>query len=55
MNNQNRDFYRDKKEIIADFSAGLISSDGSIDLLEKLERDYWLINYFRRTLLDLFT
>src|SRR5690625_5906335 len=52
MSKQNRAFYRDKKEILVGFSAGEISSDGSVVLLDKIERDHRLIHYFSKFLPD---
>ena len=46
-------FYRGNKSINFDFSAEEISSDGSILLLEKLERKHKLINFFSTTIPDL--
>ena len=45
-------FYRGNKKVSLDFSAEEISSDGSLILLEKLEREYKLINYFSKFLPD---
>src|SRR5690625_3789298 len=46
MRKRNRAFYLDKKEILVGFLAGEISSDGSVVLLDKIERDHRLIHYF---------
>ncbi len=46
-------FYRGKTAVSVDFSAKEISSDGSLILLEKLEREHKLINYFSNYLPDL--
>ncbi len=46
-------FYRGNKSISLDFSASEISSDGSLILLEKLEREHKLIRYFSQNLPDL--
>lgn len=46
MRTKNTAFYRGKTEVSVDFSAEEISSDGSIVLLEKLERQHKLISYF---------
>jgi len=46
LNTKNTVFYRGKKSISVDFSAEEISSDGSLVLLEKLEREHKLIRYF---------
>jgi len=45
-------FYRGKQEILIDFSASEISTDGSLVLLEKIEREYKLINKFSRYIPD---
>lgn len=46
-------FYRGKKEISVNFSASEISSDGSLILLEKIERSHKLIKKFSKFLPDL--
>lgn len=46
-------FYRDKKSVSLDFSSSEISSDGSLVLLEKLEREHKLISYYSNFLPDL--
>ena len=46
-------FYRGRKSISVDFSASEISSDGSLILLEKIEREYKLIKKFSKHLPDL--
>jgi len=46
-------FYRGNTSISVDFSAEEISSDGSLILLEKLEREHKLIKYFGKYLPDL--
>lgn len=46
MRNKNRAFYRGKTEVLVDFSAHEISSDGSAVLLDKIEREHKLIKYF---------
>ena len=46
MSHKNTLFYRNKKEISFDFSAEEISSDGSLLLLEKIERESKIIKYF---------
>jgi len=53
MSHKNTVFYRGKQAVSLDFSAEQISSDGSLILLEKLERDHQLINYFSKYLPDL--
>lgn len=45
-------FYRGKTEVIVDFSAEEISTDGSVILLEKLEREHQVIRYFSAYLPD---
>lgn len=52
MRNKNTAFYRGKTEISVDFSAGDISSDGAVVLLEKLEKRHGLIGYFSRYIQD---
>jgi hypothetical protein len=52
MSNKNTIFYRGKKEISVDFSAGEISSDGSVVLLEKLERKHGLLEHFGKLVPD---
>jgi len=46
-------FYRDHKAISVDFSASEISTDGSLILLEKIEREHKLIKKFGKHLPDL--
>ncbi len=46
-------FYRGNTSISVDFSASEISSDGSLILLEKIEREHKLINKFGKHLPDL--
>lgn len=46
-------FYRGNRSVSVDFSASEISSDGSLILLEKLEREHRLIKYFGKHLPDL--
>ncbi len=53
MSHKDTIFYRGNKSISVDFSASEISSDGSLILLEKLERDHGLINFFGKHLPDL--
>ena len=45
-------FYRGNTEILADFSAEAISSDGAVFLLEKLERKHQLLAQFSRFIPD---
>lgn len=45
-------FYRDNKSVSVDFSASEISSDGSLILLEKLERENKLIRHFSKFIPD---
>ncbi|WP_096686380.1 hypothetical protein [Ichthyobacterium seriolicida] len=44
MKNKNTLFYRGKTSVELNFSSSEISSDGSLIMLEKLERDHRLIN-----------
>jgi len=52
MRNKNAVFYRGNTAISVDFSAEQISSDGSIILLEKLERRHKLLRHFSKILPD---
>uniref|UniRef100_UPI00196A9A2F transposase n=4 Tax=Arenibacter latericius TaxID=86104 RepID=UPI00196A9A2F len=52
MSTKNTVFYRGKKSISVDFSAEEISSDGSLVLLEKIEREHKLIRYFSQFIPD---
>lgn len=52
MRNKNTVFFRGKVEVLANFSAEEISSDGSIILLEKLERKHKLIDYYSKLIPD---
>lgn len=52
MRNKNTAFYRGRQEVSVDFSAGDISTDGSVVLLEKLERTNKLIQYFSQYIPD---
>ncbi len=52
MRNKNTIFYRGKTEVSVDFSSGEISSDGSVILLEKLERQHKIIRYFSKYIPD---
>lgn len=53
MSNKDTIFYRKNKAISVDFSASEISSDGSLILLEKLEREHKIIKEFGKHLPDL--
>lgn len=53
MSNKDTIFYRKNKAISVDFSAAEISSDGSLILLEKLEREHKIIKEFGKHLPDL--
>jgi len=53
LNNKDTIFYRGNKSISVDFSSSEISTDGSLILLEKIERQHKLINYFSKYLPDL--
>lgn len=53
MSHKSTLFYRDKKSIYLDFSASEISTDGSLILLEKIEREHKLIEKFGKHLPDL--
>ncbi len=53
MSNKDTVFYRKNKEISIDFSASEISSDGSLILLEKIERKHKLIKKLSKYLPDL--
>jgi hypothetical protein len=53
LSNKDTLFYRGNKSISIDFSASEISSDGSLILLEKIEREYKLIKKFGKHLPDL--
>ena len=52
MSDSHTAFYRGNTKVSLDFSAEEISSDGSLILLEKLERDHKLIKYFSKFLPD---
>lgn len=52
MRNKTTAFYRGKTEVSVGFSAEEISSDGALVLLEKLEREHKLINYFSSLIPD---
>ncbi len=53
MSIKNTLFYRKDKAILIDFSASEISSDGSLILLEKIEREHKLLKKFSKILPDL--
>ncbi len=44
MSNKNTIFYRGKQSVSVSFSGSEISSDGSLILLDKIEKKYKLIN-----------
>jgi len=52
LSNKDTIFYRGNKSISVDFSASEISTDGSLILLEKIEREHKLINKFGKHLPD---
>ena len=52
MSNKNTVFYRGNTAISVDFSAEEISSDGSLILLEKLERRHKLLRHFSKFIPD---
>ena len=52
MSNKNTVFYRGKTEVSVDFSAEQISTDGSVLLLEKLERKHKLLRHFSKIIPD---
>ena len=52
MSTKNTLFYRGNQSVSVDFSASAISSDGSLILLEKLERDNKLLSHFAKLLPD---
>jgi hypothetical protein len=52
MRNKNTIFYKGKTEVSIDFSSEEISSDGSVILLEKLERKHKIIRYFSKFIPD---
>ncbi|MEO1253752.1 MAG: transposase [Bacteroidota bacterium] len=52
MSNKNTAFYRGNSQVLVDFSADKISSDGAVILLEKLERQHKLISYFSNYIQD---
>jgi len=53
LSNKNTLFYRGNTSISVNFSASEISTDGSLILLEKLEREHKLIKKFGKYLPDL--
>lgn len=53
MSTKDTIFYRGKKSISVDFSSSEISTDGSLILLEKIEREHKLIKKFGKHLPDL--
>lgn len=53
MSHKDTAFYRGNKQINFDFSAEKISSDGSVLLLEKLERKHKIISYFSNIIPDM--
>ncbi|WP_157776843.1 hypothetical protein [Ichthyobacterium seriolicida] len=48
MRNKNTLFYRGRTSVELNFSSSEISSDGSLIMLEKLERDHRLIHYYSK-------
>jgi len=52
LSNKDTVFYRGNQSIIIDFSAEEISTDGSLVLLEKIEREHKLIKYFAKYIPD---
>ncbi len=52
MSNKDTVFYRGNQSILIDFSASEISSDGSLILLEKIEREHKLIKKFSKYIPD---
>ncbi len=46
MSHKNKAFYQGNTEVSVDFSAEEISSEGVIVLLEKIEREHKLLDYF---------
>jgi hypothetical protein len=52
MAHKNTIFYRNKAAVTVDFSAGEISSDGAIVLLEKIEREHKLLSWFSKLIPD---
>lgn len=52
MSIKNTVFYRGNTSVLVDFSSEEISSDGALVLLEKLERDHKIIDYFSKLIPD---
>ena len=52
MRNKNTVIYRGNTEVSVDFSSEDINSEGSVLLLEKLEREYKLFRCFSRVIPD---
>lgn len=52
MSDKNTAFYRGNTSVLVDFSAEEISSDGSVVLLDKIEREHKLIKYFSKLIPD---
>ncbi len=52
MSNKDKIFYRGNQTILIDFSAEEISTDGSLILLEKIERKHKLIKHFSKYIPD---
>jgi len=52
LSNKDTAFYRKNQAIIVDFSAEEISTDGSLVLLEKIEREHKLIKHFAKQIPD---
>lgn len=52
MSHKDTLFYRGNSSVSVDFSASEISSDGSLILLEKLEREHGLIKYYSKYIPD---
>lgn len=52
MSHKNTAFYKGKTVVSVDFSAEDISTDGSVVLLEKLEREHKLLRYFSKVIPD---
>ena len=46
MSDKHTAFYRRNTQVLVDFSAGAISSDGALVLLEHIERKQGLIGHF---------
>jgi len=53
LSNKDTLFYRGKKSILFNFSGAEISTDGSLILLEKIEREHKLLKKFSEILPDL--